>query len=87
MFKYNCSMPRVMVQLNTAIGLIVGVVVLIIGLALIPTVADQVDNVEWSNLSGQNLGFAPLLIIFGYVLGVVGVALASMFMSFKNLKH
>ena len=75
-----------MVQLSAAIGLIVSVVVLIIGLALIPTVADQVDNVTWDNLSGQNLGFAPLLIIFGYVLGVVGVALSAMFVSFRNMK-
>ena len=75
-----------MVQLSSAIGLIVSVVVLIIGLALIPTVADQVDNVTWDNLSGQNLGFAPLLIILGYVLGVVGVALTAMFVSFRNMK-
>ena len=75
-----------MAQLSSAIGLIVSVVVLIIGLALIPTVADQVDNVTWDNLSGQNLGFAPLLIILGYVLGVVGVALTAMFVSFRNMK-
>lgn len=75
-----------MVSMNHAIGLIVSVVVLIIGLALIPTVADQVDNVDWENLSGQNFSFAPLLIIIGYVLGVVGVSLTAMFTTFKGLR-
>lgn len=76
-----------MTTMNVAVGIIVSVVVLIIGLALIPTVADQVDNVSWDNLSGQDFSFAPLLIIIGYVLGVVGVALTTMFVSFKNLRH
>lgn len=75
-----------MVQLSSAVGIIVGVIVLIIGLALLPTVADQVSAVDWTNVSGHDVGFASLLIIFGYVLGIVGVSLASMFVSFKQLR-
>jgi len=74
-----------MAQLQQATGLIIAVVVLIIGLALVPTVSTQVDAVTWSNLSGQDLSFAPLLINIGYVLGIVGVAVGTMFMTFKNL--
>ena len=75
-----------MAQMSQAIGLIVAVVVLIIGLALIPTVVTQVDAVVWSNLSGTDFSFAPLLINIGYVLGVVGVSLAAMFTTFRGLK-
>lgn len=79
-------MRFLMASLNQGTSLIIAVVVLIIGLAMVPTVATQVDAVTWSNLSGQDLSFAPLLINIGYVLGIVGVAVGTMFVSFRNLK-